>query len=1354
MPAVVAKASFQPLPPSLDVDRLVEANDNFTYVKRIQVRDIGEEGLDAFERLVIEHVVVGGKPLVIEGLDKVLSKSIFSVKWLEEHYGAKHENARDLTNQEDLDISISHYLKSLVPLTDQFTEDNFDDAGRERLYLKDIDCPDEWHEEVRSKLMPSVFYLNESTGLSGGPGSREDTANGTPGKGVAPAGDLMSSLPPEMRAENLMCYIGHEGTYTPAHREMCATLGQNIMVETSGSELDPWGQREKPGSSLWFMTETKDRYMVAEYWMAVLGHAIEVESHFAQLVAWRMAPFTTYIVEQKLGDFILIPPLAPHQVWNCGTRTMKVAWNRTTVETLDWALSDALPNARMVCRDEQYKNKAIIYFTLIKYAEDLRRVVALLAACEPESATAQEIKHDRHIRQLRKDFRRLFEMFTDILLSEKLVTRSHKSPLPELEYVAFDSNVTCAYCRCNIFNRFLTCPKCVIELEDGSQDSYDVCMECYAMGRSCACLNAYKWVEQFPWGDLVQNHRDWRQLIIDLEDRKIRPVTVEDAYTMSNKRTLASVCLEALQTRNPKDLQAHHRLREKETEDVSGESANEDLGSSSRSKKRRSKKGSKKADGDIYNCHICKHREIPWKLAVCDCGLAYCYGVLYRAFDLMPLQVMQQWNWQCPRCLNNCSCGACRRTGTTNPYYPIDTQHGHDTKSIADHRSIEALVDFGRANVDWIRKSNGEDEPASSHETLRLQRLKAEAESEKKQGYVLPPNWYAFDDSASDGGEDVAMADSSAAPMSEDEDAPHDEEEDSADNGLTELERDPIGFMERAGLTPQSSPSHLPASLQSVDPIARMQSSTASDEPPARRTAKKPRKARASTGTRGSASKESKGSGPVPRVSTERRQTRSSAAARGSASKESKGSGPVHPITGAPLSDSTERRMTRRSTAARGSAFQESKTPDRVHPAPNASSSPDSSPPRPRLRGHDRPAIHRHSPANQEASEPSDDAEAANRKYLQTRAHVVLETAMKHGRFVMMEGLLLGLQMVVKLSVPRWFLAQLENKPLAEANADTTDRLDATGLEDDLGDDAPPDRDEDGPNAQLGRDEDGPDAQLGRDEDGLDAQLGRDEDPLTIDPRYLLRDFVAVDDDEDGDSDARSHRSRRLWGGLDGTSDERPDEDDESARDQPPMNTQLTPASSIHDLPPASRSMAAPPSVPVRRGPGRPRKVQPPTSTDGPPTKFIHDPPPASGTMAAPPSVPLRRGPGRPRKVQPPTLDETQISGVGDRGNTGNQDSAGLGGHSASAPTSSVHDPPPAPGSMAAPAGVPPRRGPGRPRKVQPPTLDETPISGVGDRGNTSNQDSAGLVGHSASTPTSSVHDPPPASGSMAAPAS
>ena len=225
-------------------------------------------------------------------------------------------------------MTIGHYLKSMNQLTTQFTSSNYRDPKRQRLYLKDIDTPDEW-ARVLKEFIPEIFYyLNECVeSRTGGDGAiLEPNEYGQMrySKGVAPAGDLMSSLPPEMRALNMMCYIGHEGTYTPAHREMCASLGHNIMVEAS---VD--GKNEKAGSSIWFMTETKEREVVSEYFLSMLGHDIEVEKHFAQINAWKKAPFNVWVVEQKVGDLILIPPLAPHQVWNRGTRTMKAAWNRT-----------------------------------------------------------------------------------------------------------------------------------------------------------------------------------------------------------------------------------------------------------------------------------------------------------------------------------------------------------------------------------------------------------------------------------------------------------------------------------------------------------------------------------------------------------------------------------------------------------------------------------------------------------------------------------------------------------------------------------------------------------------------------------------------------------------------------------------------------------------------------------------------------------------------------------------------------------------------------------------------------------------------------------------------------------------
>ena len=339
MPAQRPRASFEPIPPDFDVRTFVENAENFQYVDRISCEMIAQQGMDQFEKLVLLHVIIGGKPLVIDGFDELLDPWTFTPQWIRDNHGDKStftrsytcseialtpnvclvENARNLTVKDNLPLTIKHYLKNMGRLTDQFFDEpeNYRDKNRQRIYLKDIDCPPVWHDKLKEHIPACLFYLNESTGDVGGPGSVDESIpNATrrrKGRGIARAGDLMSSLPLEMRAENLMCYIGHEGTYTPAHREMCASLGHNIMVEASGTvnAVGEDGKPERPGSSIWFMTETKDRQVVSEYWLSILGHDIEVENHFAQLIAWKRAPFKTYVVEQRPGDFILVPIAIP-----------------------------------------------------------------------------------------------------------------------------------------------------------------------------------------------------------------------------------------------------------------------------------------------------------------------------------------------------------------------------------------------------------------------------------------------------------------------------------------------------------------------------------------------------------------------------------------------------------------------------------------------------------------------------------------------------------------------------------------------------------------------------------------------------------------------------------------------------------------------------------------------------------------------------------------------------------------------------------------------------------------------------------------------------------------------------------
>lgn len=709
------QAKFDPVPPDFDVHDLVDQSPNFDWVVRITISQIRQLGPAGFEKLVQLHVIEGGRPIVIEGWDRVLPRSLFGAKWLEQNYDKKQENVRDLVSQSDIPMTTGHYLRSMRQLTNQWNSGNFRDERRQRLYLKDIDCPPEWYEHLRKVIPPNVFYMNESISENAGADARNgDDIFGAPEPTAATAGDLMSSLPEEMRAQNLMCYIGHEGTYTPAHKEMCASLGQNVMVDASGDE-----NGEKAGSSVWFMTETKDREVVREYFLSMLGHDVEIEKHFAQINAWKKANFPVYVVEQKVGDFILVPPLAPHQVWNRGTRTMKVAWNRTTVETLDLALHEALPRARLVCRDEQYKNKAMIYYTLEKYYKELHKA--------DETAEAgflglgSELASSPRLKQMANNFRRLFGLFTQILVDEMFGYKH-----VDTELIEFDSNITCSYCRSNIFNRFLTCKCCVRELVDGDEDTYDICMECYVMGRSCVCISGLQWCEQWKWSDLVEKHETWRAMVIKQDgfvDFDYSPQPLEVARKRANKKSVAQICQEQLRRRPWNDI------TKPAVEIIPDESDPEPEVDDQGRVKRRPKPKRKPKKGDTYRCHVCCHKDYTYKLSFCTtCQEAYCYGVLFRAFDIMPQDAMEQEHWRCPRCLGICNCGTCRKTGNTKPYLPRSTLLGHDTRKIADDRSVESVVDFRVHNLSWLK---GAGEETRSKDTRRMQRLKEQAEAEK-----------------------------------------------------------------------------------------------------------------------------------------------------------------------------------------------------------------------------------------------------------------------------------------------------------------------------------------------------------------------------------------------------------------------------------------------------------------------------------------------------------------------------------------------------------------------------------------------------------------------------------------------
>ena len=82
-------AAFTPIPLDLDLAVLVEETPNFEYVTRVSCEMIEQQSMDAFERLVLLHVIIGGKPLVIDGFQRKLDEWTFTSQWLQDNCGSK-----------------------------------------------------------------------------------------------------------------------------------------------------------------------------------------------------------------------------------------------------------------------------------------------------------------------------------------------------------------------------------------------------------------------------------------------------------------------------------------------------------------------------------------------------------------------------------------------------------------------------------------------------------------------------------------------------------------------------------------------------------------------------------------------------------------------------------------------------------------------------------------------------------------------------------------------------------------------------------------------------------------------------------------------------------------------------------------------------------------------------------------------------------------------------------------------------------------------------------------------------------------------------------------------------------------
>jgi hypothetical protein len=95
-------------------------------------------------------------------------------------------------------------------------------------------------------------------------------------------------------------------------------------------------------SSYWFMTAGHSAPEVTQHFHE-MGFELALESNILSVEQWSRSPFNVYILEQKLGDFVLVPSRSCHQVVNNGKITAKMSWSRMTVAGLVAAFYHELP---------------------------------------------------------------------------------------------------------------------------------------------------------------------------------------------------------------------------------------------------------------------------------------------------------------------------------------------------------------------------------------------------------------------------------------------------------------------------------------------------------------------------------------------------------------------------------------------------------------------------------------------------------------------------------------------------------------------------------------------------------------------------------------------------------------------------------------------------------------------------------------------------------------------------------------------------------------------------------------------------------------------------------------------------
>ncbi|KAK0483780.1 hypothetical protein IW261DRAFT_1332995 [Armillaria novae-zelandiae] len=462
MPPDYHKVSFTTRDWSLE--RLLKKGERFFPVPRVSAVAGGQSPLKETLRQYDRDTI----PLVVEDWHKHpdwLGQK-FNLEWLREH-GQKDIAVRNIHDWSDHTVSLEQFTKHCRSAS------HFVAPGETvRWYGKDAECPADWDQWLhKSGVFPSRLLPNDPQ-------------------------NYLTNLPKSAAVETLMCYLGIGETFTPCHKDLCASSGQNLMCYT-----------ENDGSSFWFMTKGSDALDVAEYFRA-LKQELDHETHFITIEELARAPFDVYITQQRLGDLVLVPPRSSHQVVNYGGITIKTSWSRMTLKGLVVALHHELPIYQRVCRRETYRIKSTIYHALHRSRLELEDLP----------------KKDRSRRKKANDLSQLLRLFDYILTNEcppKDIQIPRLSETSGCDENDEDVHVVCDFCGADAFQSFFECRTCVLSSSESSAsmthgNGYTLCSACYSEGRSCHC-ETMEAVQCRPFEALVEERQKTIKVLKECE---------------------------------------------------------------------------------------------------------------------------------------------------------------------------------------------------------------------------------------------------------------------------------------------------------------------------------------------------------------------------------------------------------------------------------------------------------------------------------------------------------------------------------------------------------------------------------------------------------------------------------------------------------------------------------------------------------------------------------------------------------------------------------------------------------------------------------------------------------------------